>query len=181
MKKVILIVSVVFFFVFSAANAQDTDSGLSIFNIAHLFSWTDTKDDVYEILKVFPELSISESDEGTSWTKIRTESENEDGRGIYSFYFNSQSKKLLQVDALWIMYEDMSASEIRDIISMLYGMDKAENYENSELENIGESFDVYQVTAGPKTACMLGANEPTDERYGMIGATFIDREYLEED
>ena len=179
MKKTILILCVLFVSVFSAVNAQDSENELSVLNAAHLFSWSDTLDDVKEILSLFPEVAVGDVEESASRKTLIAVCEDEAGRDKYSFYFDAKSEKLLQLDVLGILYEDQSMEEVLSIVSTYYGMDEAGPYENAELEEIGESFELYQVTAGPKTACMIGVIEPTEEKYGMIGIVFVDREYLE--
>lgn len=182
MKKVLFVVFAVLMLTFAAASAQETaeaEQTLNFSTLGDMFSWDTPAEDVYNTLKEYENFELEVEEDEKYGKTITATAQNDEETFIYVFYFDNDTEKLWEIEAVAVLYDGEQVIPAFQALYEAYGLEKANAYENENLQAYAADFDSAYIAAGDYTIALLAGSEETDESYGKIALVLIDRNYFE--
>ena len=178
MKKYLLFLLVLMLICFTFACVQASDTELSLTTIGHLFKWSYDNEDVMDILETFDDVEL-EFVEDADPKYIIAQGESENKFFYYSFYFDTDTDLLSEIECADIFYDDDASLTAAGEVIEAYDLYSVPDYEDTFTASYVEDLDGAMTVAGDKTICILGGKDPSDDFYGYVSLVFLNRAFTE--
>ena len=130
-----------------------------------MFSWDTPAEDVYKTLQEYENFEL-EVEEDEKYGKTITETaKNDEETFIYVFYFDNDTEKLWEIEAVAVLYDGEQVIPAFQALYEAYGLEKADAYENENLQAYAADFDsalevqhlkmVYYEKVGFSSVCFV--------------------------
>lgn len=175
MKKYLLFILAVLLLCFSSAGAQDAE--LNLLTVGDLFRWSDSKQDVTDVLDQIDGWTVNEDSSNSGTISVSAQKETDEKQSFFYFYFDAASGVLKEVECADIFFSDEAPLSYAEDVIVAYDLDSVDFYEDGITAEYTANLDGYMTVAGDETICILGGNDPTDEYYGFLTLVFFNRAF----
>lgn len=175
MKRFIIFLLAALLLCAGSVCAQEEE--LNLLTVGNIFKWTDSKQDVADLLGQFSDWTVSEGSADSDSVTIITEKAAEDKQSYCYYYFDAESELLKEVECVDIFYDDESPFAYADAVIDAYDLTSVDQYEDEFTASYAAELDGSVTVAGDETICILGGNDPTDDYYGFLTLVFLNRAF----